>query len=57
MAVQLARQAGAHVIGTGRNADRDRALKLGADTFLELRSERLERVGEVDVIGDEVLAK
>ncbi|MEV0074743.1 NADP-dependent oxidoreductase [Amycolatopsis sp. NPDC050768] len=52
IAVQLAREVGARVIGTGRAADRERMLELGADTFLDVQSERLEDVGEVDVVFD-----
>ncbi|MBF8191798.1 NADP-dependent oxidoreductase [Nonomuraea sp. K274] len=52
IAVQLAREAGARVIGTGRSADRDRALALGVDTFLDLQTEKLEDVGEADVVLD-----
>jgi NADPH:quinone reductase-like Zn-dependent oxidoreductase len=52
IAVQLAREAGARVIGTGRSADRDRALALGVDTFLDLQTEQLEDAGEVDVVLD-----
>jgi NADPH:quinone reductase-like Zn-dependent oxidoreductase len=52
IAVQLACQAGARVIGTGRAADRDTALGLGADTFLDLEAGRLEDAGEVDVVFD-----
>ena len=52
IAVQLAREAGARVIGTGRAADRDRALGLGADAFLDLQAEQLEDAGEVDVVFD-----
>ncbi|WP_406631371.1 NADP-dependent oxidoreductase [Amycolatopsis sp. WGS_07] len=59
LAVQLAREAGAHVIGTGRARDRSRALSLGAQKFLDLESERLEDAGEadlvVDVLGGEIL--
>jgi NADPH:quinone reductase-like Zn-dependent oxidoreductase len=59
IAVQLAREAGARVIGTGRTADRERAHELGAETFLDLQAERLEDAGEVDVafdvIGGEIL--
>ena len=59
IAVQLAREAGARVIGTGRAADRERAHDFGAETFLDLQAEPLERVGEVDVafdvIGGEIL--
>ncbi|MGX1487927.1 NADPH:quinone reductase-like Zn-dependent oxidoreductase [Streptomyces tendae] len=50
--VQLAREAGARVTGTGRAADRDRALALGAGTFIDLQAEKLEHAGEVDVVFD-----
>ncbi|OBJ49057.1 NADP-dependent oxidoreductase [Mycobacterium sp. 1423905.2] len=60
-AVQLARGAGARVIGSGRAAHRDTVLSLGADAFLDLQGERLEDVGPVDVvfdvIGGEVLER
>ena len=52
IAVQLAREVGAHVIGTGRTADRDRAGKFGVHTFLDLEAEKLEDAGEVDVVFD-----
>ncbi|GAB3906990.1 NADP-dependent oxidoreductase [Kibdelosporangium lantanae] len=52
IAVQLARRAGARVIGTGRAGNRDAALDLGADAFVDLETERLEDVGEVDVVLD-----
>jgi NADPH:quinone reductase-like Zn-dependent oxidoreductase len=52
VAVQLAREAGARVIGTGRTADRDRATALGAQDFLDLGTEKLEDAGEVDVVFD-----
>ncbi|MFE9607725.1 NADP-dependent oxidoreductase [Streptomyces sp. NPDC006012] len=52
IAVQLAREAGARVIGTGRADDRDTALGLGADTFLDLGAERLAEAGDVDVVLD-----
>lgn len=52
VAVQLAREVGARVIGTGRAADRDRALALGAHVFLDLDTEKLEDAGEVDVVFD-----
>ncbi|MFE5598376.1 NADP-dependent oxidoreductase [Streptomyces coelicoflavus] len=52
VAVQLAREAGARVIATGRSADRDTCLGLGAEVFLDLESERLEAVGEADVVFD-----
>jgi NADPH:quinone reductase-like Zn-dependent oxidoreductase len=60
-AVQLAREVGARVIGTGRTADRERALSLGAHAFIDLENEKLEAAGEVDVvfdvIGGDVLAR
>jgi NADPH:quinone reductase-like Zn-dependent oxidoreductase len=52
IAVQLAREIGAYVIGTGRAAAREAALGLGANAFVDLESERLEDVGEVDVVLD-----
>jgi NADPH:quinone reductase-like Zn-dependent oxidoreductase len=52
IAVQLAREAGARVIATGRAADRDTALRLGADAFLDLQADRLQDVGEVDLVFD-----
>ncbi|MER6079336.1 NADP-dependent oxidoreductase [Streptomyces sp. NPDC001833] len=52
VAVQLAREAGARVIGTGRAADRDLALDLGVAAFVDLQAERLEDIGEVDVVFD-----
>ncbi|OWM12287.1 NADPH:quinone reductase [Mycolicibacterium peregrinum] len=61
IAVQLAREVGAHVIGTGRAADWDRAIALGAHTFVDLAAEKLEEAGEVDVvfdvIGGDILAR
>ena len=61
IAVQLAREVGARVIGTGRTADRDRARELGVHTFLDLETEKLEDAGEVDVvfdvIGGDILAR
>jgi NADPH:quinone reductase-like Zn-dependent oxidoreductase len=52
VAVQLARETGAHIIGTGRASDRDLAGTLGAHEFLDLDSDRLEDAGEVDVVFD-----
>jgi NADPH:quinone reductase-like Zn-dependent oxidoreductase len=52
IAAQLARETGAHVIGTGRAANRDTAGKLGVHKFLDLDSEKLEDAGEVDVVLD-----
>jgi NADPH:quinone reductase-like Zn-dependent oxidoreductase len=52
IAVQLAREVGARVIGTGRAADRDTALGLGVDTFLDLQADKLEDADAVDVVFD-----
>jgi NADPH:quinone reductase-like Zn-dependent oxidoreductase len=52
MVTQLARLAGAYVIGTGRAADRQAALDFGANEFVDLDNERLEDVGEVDLVFD-----
>ena len=45
MVVQLAREFGAYVIGTGRAADRDKALEFGANAFVDLENDKLEDVG------------
>ena len=50
MVAQLARLAGAYVIGTGRAADRQKALDFGANEFVDLDNEALEDVGAVDVV-------
>jgi NADPH:quinone reductase-like Zn-dependent oxidoreductase len=52
IAVQLAREVGARVIGTGRAADRDTAVGLGVNAFLDLQADKLEDAGEVDVVFD-----
>jgi NADPH:quinone reductase-like Zn-dependent oxidoreductase len=52
MVTQLAREAGAHVIGTGRGGDRDKALEYGAHEFVDLESDSLEAVGDVDLVFD-----
>ncbi|MBO9522109.1 MAG: NADP-dependent oxidoreductase [Nocardioidaceae bacterium] len=52
MVTQLAREAGAHVIGTGRAADRAKALDFGAHEFVDLDGDRLEDVGGVDLVFD-----
>src|SRR6266516_1571620 len=52
MVTQVARLAGAHVIGTGRAADRQRALDFGAQEFVDLDSGTLEDVGSVDLVFD-----
>jgi NADPH:quinone reductase-like Zn-dependent oxidoreductase len=52
IAVQLAHEVGAQVIGTGRADDRELVLGLGAQAFLDLDADRLEDIGEVDVVFD-----
>jgi NADPH:quinone reductase-like Zn-dependent oxidoreductase len=52
MATQLAREAGAYVIGTGRAAARQTALDFGAQEFLDLDNDALEDVGGVDLVFD-----
>ncbi|QOG19206.1 NADP-dependent oxidoreductase [Bradyrhizobium sp. SEMIA] len=52
MVVQLARQAGAYVIGTGRAADRTAAFEFGAQEFVDLGGDALEDVGPVDLVFD-----
>ena len=52
MVTQLARLAGAYVIGTGRAADRQNALDFGANEFVDLDNEVLEDVGGVDLVFD-----
>jgi NADPH:quinone reductase-like Zn-dependent oxidoreductase len=52
MVVQLARSAGAHVVGTGRGADRKKALDFGAHDFIDLERDSLDDVGGVDLVFD-----
>ncbi|SEJ79596.1 NADPH:quinone reductase [Dyadobacter sp. SG02] len=52
MAVQLARQAGAYVIGTGRAFHRQTALDFGAHDFFDLENNLLEDISEVDLVFD-----
>jgi NADPH:quinone reductase-like Zn-dependent oxidoreductase len=52
MVTQLARELGAHVIGTGRARDRQAALDFGANEYIDLDNEKLEDVGEVDLVFD-----
>ena len=52
MVTQLAREAGAYVVGTGRAADRQKALDFGANEFIDLESDALEDVGGVDLVFD-----
>src|SRR4051794_18751206 len=52
MVTQLAREFGAYVIGTGRAADRQKALDFGAMQFVDLENDALEDVGDVDLVFD-----
>src|SRR3954454_538956 len=52
MASQLAREAGAYVIGTGRAAGRRAALDFGAQEFVDLEDDAVEDVGGVDLVFD-----
>src|SRR5499427_7223880 len=52
MVTQLARLAGAYVIGTGRAADRQKALDFGAQEFVDLENDVLEDIGGVDLVFD-----
>ncbi len=52
MVMQLAREAGAYVIGTGRAADQEKALDFGAQEFVDLENDALEDIGEVDLVFD-----
>ena len=52
MATQLAREAGAYVIGTGRAAHRQTALDFGTQEFIDLENDALEDVGGVDLVFD-----
>src|SRR5262249_41006061 len=52
MVTQLAREAGAYVIGTGRAADRQKVLDFGAQEFVDLDNDALEDLGEVDLVFD-----
>src|ERR1051325_477101 len=52
MATQLAREAGAYVIGTGRAGSRQAALDFGAQEFIDLESDTLEDAGKVDLVFD-----
>jgi NADPH:quinone reductase-like Zn-dependent oxidoreductase len=52
MVTQLAREAGAYVVGTGRATDRQKALDFGAHEFVDLDNDNLEDVGGVDLVFD-----
>lgn len=52
MATQLAREAGAYIIGAGRAVDRQTVLDFGAQEFFDLENDALEDVGGVDLVFD-----
>lgn len=52
MVTQLAREAGARVIGTGRAADREKALDYGAHEFIDLADDSLDKLDPVDLVFD-----
>lgn len=52
MAVQLAREAGAYVIGTGRAVHQEAALEFGANEFIDLDDDALEHIDKVDLVFD-----
>jgi NADPH:quinone reductase-like Zn-dependent oxidoreductase len=52
VAVQLAHEAGARVIGSGRAGHRQTVLNLGAEAFVDLELDQLESAGEVDLVFD-----
>ena len=54
MVTQLAREAGAYVIGTGRAAHRQTALDYGAQEFVDLENDVLEDIGAIDQVFDVV---
>ncbi|MGK7062858.1 NADP-dependent oxidoreductase [Bradyrhizobium sp. 1050_B9_N1_2] len=52
MVAQLAREAGGYVIGTGRAADRQKALDFGAQEFVDVENDVLEDIGGVNLVFD-----
>ncbi|MDR6944093.1 NADP-dependent oxidoreductase [Mucilaginibacter pocheonensis] len=52
MTVQLAREAAAYVIGTGRATHREAALNYGSNEFVDLDNDTLEDIGQVDLVID-----
>jgi len=52
MAIQLAREYGAYVIGTGRAAHRQAALDFGVQEFVDLQNDTLKDIGGVDLVFD-----
>src|SRR5258707_11506911 len=57
MVAQLARESGAYVIGTGRAADRQKAIDFGAQEFVDLENDALEDLGGVDLVFDGIGGK
>jgi NADPH:quinone reductase-like Zn-dependent oxidoreductase len=60
LAVQIAKNAGARILGTGRERDRARVLEAGAELFVDLETERFEDAAQqvdvvLDLIGGEIL--
>src|SRR5438105_592579 len=54
MVTQLAREAGAYVIGTGRGADRQTVLDFDAKEFVDLDNDALQDVGGIDLVFDAI---
>jgi len=52
MVAQLARLAGAYVIGSGRGGDRETAIEFGTQEFVDLEKNALEDIGKVDLVFD-----
>ncbi len=52
LVTQLAREAGAYVIGTGRAADRQTVLDFGAQEFVDLENDVLEDAAGADLVFD-----
>src|SRR5436190_3466614 len=52
MVTQLARAAGAYVIGTGRADDHQTVLDFGAKEYVDLENDTMEDVGDVDLVFD-----
>jgi len=52
MATQLAREAGAYVVGTGRAADAETARGFGANEFVDLENGKLADLDDVDLVFD-----
>ena len=52
MASQLAREAGAYVIGTGRAGARQSALDFGVQEYINLEKDALKDIGKVDLVFD-----